>query len=1139
MKWKLKRAFPHRGKLRHSLWTRALQKAALVALAFATMQFSARAHAQSITCMKKNASPEEIFKTIRKQTGYEFLYNDLMVKKIKSRDLQFKDASVPQVLNTLFDNQPLTYAIVGKTIVVKERTASQETTKTQSPPPIDLTGTVVDSATGNPMLGVTIQVQGTTTGTTSGPDGGFSLTAPDGAVLVVSYLGYDSKLVAVNSQSNLRIALAPSSTGLNEVVVTALGISKEKRALSYAVTQVSGESFQKAKEINLGNALAGKIAGVDATSSSTGPGGSSRVVIRGNGSLNGDNQPLYVINGVPIINANRSNPGTYGGLDGGDGLSSINPDDIESISVLKGGTAAALYGSRAANGVILITTKSGKSRKGIGVELNSTYTWQVPFSLLDWQYQYGSGQRGKAPTTQAEAIADGRLSWGAKLDGSSVIQFDGKSRPYAAQKNNVKNFYNTGKTFSNTVAVTGGNEHANFRFSASNLDNKGIVPNNSLNLKTFSLSAQANLKNKVTFQGDAQYSVQQARNRTFVGDFYRTPNSNVQLIATNVDVRNLAPGYGADGYETPWSDYIYATNPYFAINKFRNNDTKRRFIGSFTMRYNITDYLYARARVGVDHIDFDGKQITPTGVAYENSGDVVSDRGTRNEINAEALLGFNKTFGKFSIDALAGGNQMHHTYGRTGLSSGFLNVPFQYFIGNGATQNFSENYSETAINSLYGSADFGFNGYLYLNFSGRQDWFSTLSTANNHIFYPSVGLSFVLSDAWKSIPSWINYAKVRASWAQVGGGAPSPYGLDLTYTTSAQQYQGQTLMEISNNTIPSDLKPYTSTTYELGLDWKFLNNRLGLDLTLYQRTTTNDIVNASIPLSSGYSSVALNVGEVRNRGIEVLLTGTPVSSPHGFNWDISYNMAYNDNEVLEIAPGLSTLQLPGATTRTLNGGIYHFVGMPFGMIAGNPALRNDQGQIVYNSANGLPIQGPISPLGKGVPPLTMGLTNSFSYNNFSLSFLLGGKFGGSIYSATEAYGTYYGVDKRTVANGVRENGVAVEGVDQDGKPYTATVPAQTYFQGIALSITEDFVTRADFVKLRQVVLGYTLPQKLLAKTPVQSASLSFVARDLFFLYNEAKVIDPSASYNNSNAQGLEDFGVPSARSFGFNLDIKF
>jgi TonB-linked SusC/RagA family outer membrane protein len=888
---------------------------------------------------------KKAFNMLQQKGKIRLLYSDEDLSLEKGVSLSVQNTPALDALQMLLKNTGLKYQVFGDGLVVIVAP------KTEVIQDINVKGQVRDIK-GETLPGVSIKLKGTTIATTTDVQGRYSLNVPSKGALVFTFVGFVTQEVEINNLTTIDVTLKEEVKALNEIIVTALGIRRDKKALTYAVTEVAGESLTKAKEINLGNALAGKVAGVNATSTATGPSGSSRVIIRGNGSLNGNNQPLYVVNGVPINNDNQGSAGTYGGIDRGDGLISINPDDIESMSVLKGGTAAALYGSRAANGVILITTKSGKVQKGLGVEYNGNYTMDQPLNLTDWQYEYGSGSRGLAPTSQGEAIAFGRMSWGAKLDGSSVVQPDGVSRPYIAQKNNIKNFYNTGSTFSNTVALTGGTEAANFRFSASNLDNKGIVPNNSVNRKTFNLSANGVLAKKIQFEGKAQYNIEETKNRTFTADFQKNPNAGAQLVATNIDVRTLAPGVDAKGNEVVWSDYIYATNPYFAINKIVNGDTRRRFIGSFTTKYNITDAFYARARLGIDNSIISGFNVEPSGIAFNNQGSMTADKSTSYETNAEALLGFNKTYTHFSFNILAGGNKMYNSFDGTNFVSGPFSVPFQYFIGNGTAQTFTPVVSNYSIGSLFGSADIGYNNYLYLTLTGRNDWFSTLSIQNNNLFYPSAGLSFVFSEAWKTKPSWLSYGKVRASWAQVGGGAPSPYGLDLTYSNQAQQHLGGTLMTINGTIIPNKtLKPYTSTTSEFGIESKMFDSRLGLDVTVYDRSTTNDIVYASVPTSTGYSSVALNVGKIRNRGIELLLNGSPVRSS-AFSWETSFNMAYNKNTVLKLADGLTSLFIPGATTRTLNGGIYHFQGMPYGMIAGNRALTNSDGQIVYNKATG-------------------------------------------------------------------------------------------------------------------------------------------------------------------------------------------
>lgn len=1020
-------------------------------LTFAVIvQLHAEVHSQSFNFNETNTTVKQMFKQIEKNSKYSIFYRLDQVNLDQKVSVLAKQGTIENVMKQVLQNQPLTFEVVDEVVVVKLLDAPAANFR-------DIIKGQVTDATGQGLPGVSIKVKGSNIGTSTDASGNYSFNFPANSTLVFSYIGFITQEIPINGRSTINVSLADDSQALSEVVVTALGISRDKKALSYALTEVKGDSFTQARENNLGNALSGKVAGVNASSTATGPGGSSRVVIRGNGSFSSDNQPLYVVNGVPINNSNNGTPGTFGGRDGGDGLISINPDDIETLSVLKGGQAAALYGSRAAAGVILITTKSGRGSQGLGVDYNSTFTTDNVITIPDWQYVYGQGSLGLKPTDAAQAMSQGRLSWGPKLDGSNVIQFDGQSRPYVAQKDNNKNFYNTGTTFSNNLALTGGNQNVNFRFSVSDMENKGIVPNSSLNRNTFNLAANANISNKITFEGSAQYNIEVNKNRTNIGDFTQNPNASVGVMATSLDVRTLDPGYNPTTLrEVQWADDPFVANPYFAVNKHQNEDQRRRIIGSFRTRWNITDFLYARGGAGIDYFTRENWQIGATGALTNLAGTFQKGRTTGYETNLEGLLGFDKVFGKFSVNAFAGGNMMYNQSATNGLNSGDLNVPYNYFISNGKSQSFSESFGESAINSLFGSADIGFNDYLYLTFTARQDWFSTLSPTSNHVLYPSAGLSFVASEVWKTKPGWLDYAKVRGSWAQVGGGTPGPYGLDLTYTAGAITHLNQPLMTINGNTVPNPLKPFTSTTSEAGLETRMLGGRLGLDLTLYQKVTTDDIVNATIPNTSGFTSVRLNVGEMKNRGIEMLLSGAPIKSNSGLNWDASLNVAYNENEVISIAPGLTTLA--GGSPRTQNAFVNHYVGKPFGMVSGYTFRTDATGKTMYNSGSSLPMQSAsIVDLGRGVPPLTMGLSNNFRYKNLSLGVLLDGKFGGVLYTSTNAYGTSYGLDKRTIENGVRENGVSLNGVDQTGAPFVKTIPAQQYYQGIAFAITDQFI----------------------------------------------------------------------------------
>lgn len=999
-----------------------------------------------------------------------------------------------------------------------------------------VSGTVTSVDDGSALPGVNVLVSGSQEGTITDIEGSYRITAPAGATLKFSFIGYLTEEVEIGNSSTINVELVPDIQQLQEVTVTALGMEKETRSLGYAVSEVQGSDFTQARATNLGDALSGRVAGVNASSTATGPGGSSRVIIRGNGSLSGNNQPLYVVNGVPIDNGNQGSAGEWGGYDRGDGLNSINPDDIETISVLKGGTAAALYGSRAANGVILITTKSGKGQKGLNVQYNATYTLERPLDLNDWQYEYGAGTRGNKPTTQEDAISTGLSSWGAPLDGTNVIQFDGLSRPYVAQEDNIKNFYNNGSAFTNSLALSGGNQDANFRLSVSNLDNQSMIPNSSFNRKTFSLSAGGNIANKVVVQSDIQYNIEKGENRSFLSDSPKNPNYSTQLLGTSIDVRSLDPGYDERGYEELFNSNVYATNPYFAVNKVKNMDDRRRLMGSFSARYNINDYFYLRGRLGTDTWTMTGMDLEPTGIAYRTIGGMNEFQRRFYENNAEFIAGYTQDIGEFSVNALVGGNQMIQVTEAFNANGNDFIVPFNYFIQNLRNRDFNKEYRESAINSLFASADIGYKSFLFLNLTARQDWFSTLSVDDNSILYPSAGLSFILSDVWDAKPTWLDFAKVRTSWAEVGGGYPNPYQLSLRYSLAGQGHLGQAMMNIVGGTIPNQsLKPYSSTTTEAGLELKMFQNRLGLDLTLYDRLTEDDQVLASTSSAASYNDVLLNVGQVRNRGVEVLLTGTPLTTPAGFRWDVSYNLAYNDNRVEKISDDINTLYVGQA--RTQNGYIYHDEGRPFGIIKGFQMARNDAGEIIYNRDTGLPVRSELTELGLGVQPWTMGLNNDFSFKNFSLNVLIDAKLGGQLYSATNAYAYNSGLQKETL-NG-RVDGINVSGVDQNGDAFDSTILAQNYYQGIAFNITDEFVYDASFIKLRQLIFGYSLPQSMIENTPFQSVSLSFVARNLLLLYSNVPNVDPESSYNNGNAQGLEMFGVPTARSFGFNLLVNF
>lgn len=995
-------------------------------------------------------------------------------------------------------------------------------------------GTVFSADDDNPLIGVNIIISGTNDGTITNLEGMYSLEVPKGKSLEFSFIGYLSQTIDVENKTALNVTLEVDAIDVDEIIVTALGVKRQEKALGYSITQVNGEEFTEAREINFVNALSGKVAGVNVSNLATGSAGSSRVIIRGSTSLTGNNQPLYVVDGIPIDNTNQGNAGKYGGQDWGDGISSLNPDDIETMSVLKGNTAAALYGSRASNGVIIITSKRGTKRKGIGVEFNSNYTFDKVIDYTDWQDAYGQGLKQLKPKTINEAIKNGEYSWGEKLDGSNVVQFNGVSRPYSAVQDNIKRFYETGKTFTNTLALSGGNDKHTARFSASNLDNNSIIPNSNLNRKTFSLATVSKFKN-LTAEITAKYIIEDIENRPKISDTPGNLNYSVATLPVNLDVENLAPGYDNDGNEVNYQKNIYVENPYFVANKYETSDKKDRFIGSIFLKYNFTDWLYVSTRAGIDFYTFRQTNITPYGTSFKKLGDIAETEKRFREITYDAMIGVNKNLDFIGIHGFLGASTNKRNNELLGLNGVDYNIPFLYTVSNTANQTLSYIYNSRQTNSMFGSLELSYNEYLFLTFTGRNDWFSTLPTDKNNLFYPSVGLSFILSEAL-TLPKWLSFAKIRASIAQVSGDT-DPYQLDLTYKLLGQGHLGNPIARIAQSAIPnSELEPLMSTEKEIGFDIRLFNGKLAIDFAYYTRKSENDILKAEISQTTGFKNALVNVGEVQNNGIELLLSGTPIKT-RNFSWETIFNIAKNNSEVKALTHGLTTLRQE--SSRDGLGYIHHEIGEQYSVIEGYKYKKDDTGQIVYD-AEGLPLQGEFKVLGNGVHDLTMGLINTFRYKSISLSFLIDMKSGGSIYSATNRYGYYLGLHKNTLDG--RVNGITGEGVNEAGEVNNVTIAPENlelYYQRIANKISEEFVQDASFIKLRQLTLSYRLPYRLVNKTPFAGISVSFVVRNLWLIWTKTKNVDPEAMYNNNNGQGLEMFGVPSTRNFGFNLNIKF
>ncbi|QEL01534.1 SusC/RagA family TonB-linked outer membrane protein [Olivibacter sp. LS-1] len=1075
----------------------------------------------------------QALKLIEEKAAIKFIYSKQIIDLSQRVFIEVQQESLQRVLDQLLTAKNIQYKVIENRIVLGKSTPglNQE---------IEVKGLVTD-AQGQGIPGVSVRLKGSTKGTVTGADGAYQLKVEGTGELEFSYMGYVGQTVAIGGRHVVNVQLVEDNQALSEVVVTALGISREKKALAYSVAEVGGDQLTQAKEVNVANALVGKVAGVDVSGMATGPGGSSRVIIRGNGSLSGNNQPLYVINGMPMDNStpggSTSSTGMGWNIDRGDGIAGINPDDIESISVLKGGPASALYGSRAANGVILITTKKGVAQKGLGIEFNSTSTFERPSMYPEWQYEYGQGIDGRKPTTQDEAIATGRLSYGARMDGQPYVQFDGVERPYSPEKNNPQQFYETGQTYINSLALYGGSEDLRYRASVSNTDAQAIVPNSTYKRLTTNLSVNANIGKKLHLEAVSQYNYDQGKNRPKVGYANDNPAWAVYMLANTVDIMSLAPGYDAEGNEVRWNPVAEAPNSWFVVNRYRNHDKKNRYIMQGSLQYDILDNLFIKGSASRDYYNSEFEAIQPTGTAFRPLGAYQSLRATSSETNYMFTLNYNTSFRDFSLSAMAGGNIQRNEYDLTTIEGSEFRVPNFYSYTNLNILTTTPLYQKTGINSIFGSADIGYKGLAYLTFTGRQDWFSTLSPQNNSIFYPSVGGTFVLSEAL-SFPKSISGLKLRGSWAQVGGATPTAYILNESYSMVQGGHNGRPVQELTSDLVNNPgLRPLTSTTYEFGLDAQFFNGRLGADLTFYNRKTTDDIVESNISQASGYNRALLNVGELNNRGIEVLLSGAPIKKEN-FSWDATYNISYNKSEIQQLAEGLDAIVVGDGVG---GGSIRNVVGRPYGALWGYRKLTDENGQVVYNPESGYAVRGPLEEIGQGVPPLIMGLNNTFRYKDFSLNVLIDGKFGGMMYSNMYQYAYRFGLPEETLPG--RETGLTVTGVDPEGNPFSKTWAPQdidTYYDNDKF-YTSMFMFDNDFVKLRQVILSYNLPIEKFRWAKLQGATISLVGRNLLTLYHDKrnKYFDPESSYTNSNAQGLEAFGVPRTRSFGINLIVKF
>jgi TonB-linked SusC/RagA family outer membrane protein len=1022
--------------------------------------------------------------------------------------------------------------------------------------PIRVQGLVTNDAR-QPLAAVSVGIASLGVGAFTGEDGRYTFTVPAGrgagqqVSLTARRIGFQPVTASINLSAGTvtkDFVLATSPTQLEGVVVTALGITREKSQLGTAMQQVDQEELNRTHDQNIMNQLAGKVSGLNVTGAGT-QGGSTKVTIRGANSILGDNNPLFVVDGVPVSNAGRGGSptgertfGQMSGSDFGSAINDINPDDVESISVLKGPNAAALYGARASNGVVVITTKKGRASAGrVATELSMNYSFDSPSVLPEYQNQYGQGYFGEFQFVDGAGggVNDGAdASWGPKLDGRLIDQFTGPAQPWVARPDNVKDFFAGGHTAAANLAFRGGTDRANARLSFGAENVKGYIPNNNYQKISGLLSGTMQVTPKFTADATLQYVNNAARNRPGVGY-----NSGIleQFIwfGRQVDTKVLKDKrFDEDGNLFNWN-YNYHNNPYWLVHENPEEDQRDRFIGVGSARYNVLPWLDATLRAGMDLYrlnisqQFAAGNITFSDPSYAGAFNFVNDY--RNESNIDFLLTANKQVtSKIDMNGTFGLNRRSETFNTKQQFTQGISVPLIYNVSNaGITPTLGQTDTRRRVNSIFGSASATYGGWVTLEGTVRNDISSTLPEGNNSYVYPSGNLSFVLTEAFPALRSnTLSFAKIRGSIARVGTDA-DPYALRTTYTGSSNKFDGQPIFGLGNTIANEDLKPEITTSSEVGLELGFLNGRVSFDATYYAKSTKDQILNLTVSPTSGFNAVAINAGEITNKGVEVLLGATPVRLANGFEWNTSVTWARNRGKVVELAGDLQTVVIGGDWDATVEAR----KGETYGVIRGFPMLRDSAGNLLLE--DGLVQKGDRRVLGNIEPDWTGGWSNTFSYKGFVVSALLDVRQGGDIFSISNMFGQYAGVFEETLRG--REvdfdnPGITVKGIDAaTGQPNTTTVESEAYFEGL-FGIHEAFIYKNSYLKLRELRVGYDLPSDWAARLNSRAINLAFVGRNLFTHANVPH-IDPEFTYTTGNFQGMEFAPLPNARSIGFNLRI--
>ncbi|WP_348726233.1 SusC/RagA family TonB-linked outer membrane protein [Parabacteroides goldsteinii] len=1013
-----------------------------------------------------------------------------------------------------------------------------------------ITGTVEDEF--GPVAGASVVIKGTTNGTMTDMDGHFTLEGvKKGDIIQISFIGFATQDIPYTGQTALNVKLEEDAQKLDEVVVTALGMKRDKKALGYAMQELKGDELLSSREPNLANSLSGKVSGLQIVRSSNGVGGSSKIVLRGNNSLTGSNQPLIVVDGTPMDNFTGGVDDVWGnsGADMGNGLSDINPEDIESMTVLKGASAAALYGSRAGNGVILITTKSGKKNEGLGITVNAGITTESIFLKPDMQNSFGQGSVG-AYDNQS------RLSWGPKAEGQTVTDWMGRQVPLRTY-DNIDAFFNTGTSFNEGISFQQNIKGTSVFSSINRSDDAGITPESKLNKTNITLRATTFLDEAEKWKVDAKvnYINLNAHNRPIQGVNPSNAFNTIYNLPRSLNVADFKNSVDEDGNMIWWdASKNPQENPYWVTKYRQNNDTRNRLLGNIALKYAPTNWFNIELRGGTDYYTttknekvYAGGNTTPSGLYSEGSETFYENNysflATANKDNLIDRLGGFVTFG---------GNLMIQRRTKMNASAGELLVPNLFSLNNGINKpTVTSELIRRKMNSLYGSLQLNWDGYLFLDITARNDWSSTMSKANRSYFYPSVSLSGVISDMVPKLggqmPEWFTFAKVRVSYAEVGNDL-DPYQLYNNFTVGKDE-NGNTTAAPGNVLYDSSVRSELIKSWEAGFDIRFFNNRLGLDAAWYKTNATRQLLNLPMDPFSGYSSRKVNAGNIQNEGVEISLNGLILDNPKGLSWNSTAQFSLNRNKIIDLYPGVTLYDI-----KTLDAiQIVAVQGSYYGDIYGQTFQRvedkNDPnyGKIIVGE-DGLPlITTGKSKVGNQSPDWMLGWTNSFSYKGFNLSFLVDFRIGGDLYSATASNLYTRGNAAGTVVNGERQDFIVPNSVVQTPNGYTENkvpVTHQNYWERIGSTgnygLPEMYTYDATNIRLRNITLGYDFNKAMLKNTPFQRLRLSATCNNVWMIHYNLPGIDPeSVSATNTNATGFENGAAPTSRSFTFNVTVGF